>query len=336
MGGGAISQVEHLREPVRAGAAYPGLAALPGIEQLRAFLTGRAPAPPVARLTGRRIVDASYGSATYDLRASDWLAGPKGVVHPGVLALLADGALIASVVSALPPRVLCTTAELSMTFLGSSPSAGGEITARGRLLHLDEEMALAEVEVRDARDRLVAHGTSRCSVFPPMDEAIELLPPAESAVGGTEPAGPDPHLRAAPMAAPGPREARDGAGMLRAQLRGELRRPPIDLLTGIRLVATERGRVAFAMPASPWLRNEWGTVYGGVLTLLAKSAAAAAVQTTAADGTEFNALDIKVNFLRAVPADGRELCATATVLDRAEAASIHRPARQPRRRTTAT
>src|SRR4051794_1058354 len=159
MGGGAISQVEHLREPVRGGAAYPGLAALPGIEQVRAFLTGRAPAPPVARLTGRRIVDASYGSATYDLRASDWLAGPKGVVHPGVLALLADGALIASVVSALPPRVLCTTAELSMTFLGSPPSAGGEITAHGRLLHLDEEMALAEVEVRDARDRLVAHGT---------------------------------------------------------------------------------------------------------------------------------------------------------------------------------
>ena len=74
------------------------------------------------------------------------------------------------------------------------------------------------------------------------------------------------------------------------------------------------------MPASPWLRNESGTVYGGVLTLLAKSAAAAAVQTTAADGTEFNALDIKVNFLRAVPADGRELCATGTVLHRGKAA----------------
>jgi hypothetical protein len=50
------------REPVRGGISYPGLAALPGLEQLRAFLSGRAPEPPVARLTGFRIVDASFGS----------------------------------------------------------------------------------------------------------------------------------------------------------------------------------------------------------------------------------------------------------------------------------
>src|SRR5438874_3083884 len=41
-----------LPEPARGGVAYPGLAALPGVEQLGAFLAGRAPAPPVARLTG--------------------------------------------------------------------------------------------------------------------------------------------------------------------------------------------------------------------------------------------------------------------------------------------
>src|SRR5262245_14243198 len=55
------------REPARGGVAYPGLAALFGLEQVEAFLAGRAPAPPVARLTGRRIVDVSFGSATYAL-----------------------------------------------------------------------------------------------------------------------------------------------------------------------------------------------------------------------------------------------------------------------------
>jgi acyl-coenzyme A thioesterase PaaI-like protein len=104
-----------LREPVRGGVAYPGLAALPGVEQLRAFLAGRAPAPPVARLMGRRIIDASVGSATYALPATGWMVGPKGFVHPGVLAFVADACLIGAVVSALPARVLCTTAELSMT-----------------------------------------------------------------------------------------------------------------------------------------------------------------------------------------------------------------------------
>ncbi len=75
-------------------------------------------------------------------------------------------------------------------------------------------------------------------------------------------------------------------------------------------------------PRAPGCANEWGTVYGGVLTLLAKSAAAAAVQSTAVDGTGFTALDVKVNFLRAVPADGRELVATGTVLHRGKRLAV--------------
>jgi uncharacterized protein (TIGR00369 family) len=70
----------------------------------------------------------------------------------------------------------------------------------------------------------------------------------------------------------------------------------------------------FALPAHAWLGNEWGTVYGGVTTLLAKSAAAAAVQSTAAAGTRFTALDIKVNMLRPIPLDGRDVVATGTLL----------------------
>lgn len=302
-----------LPEPARGGVAYPGLAALPGVEQLGAFLAGRAPAPPVARLTGRRIIEASVGSATYALSATDWMLGPKGFVHPGVLAFLGDAPLIATVISALPSRVLCTTAELSMTFLHPVSSGGSEITAHGQLLHLDAQMALAEVYVRDAHDRLAAHGTSRCSVFPPIDPSVQLIPPGEPAA--SERSISDPYLREPP--APDrdpPRRALDGLELLRAQLRGELSRPPIDQLIGIRLVAAEQGRVVFALPAIPWLRNEWGSLYGGVLTLLAKSAAAAAVQSTAGRGTGFTALDVKINFLRAVPADGRELLATGMVL----------------------
>jgi uncharacterized protein (TIGR00369 family) len=319
----ATALSDALREPVRGSVAYPALAALPGVEQLRAFLDGRAPAPPIARLTGRRIVDASFGSATYALRATDWMLGAKGVVHSGVVAVLADGALIASVVSALPARVLCTTAELSLTFLGSPPAAGADLTAHARVVHVDAETGLAEVHVRDGRDRLVAHGTSRCAVFPPIDDAIQLLSPAEPAAPDPEPTTPDPHLRT-PPATPSPHlhEARDGVEHLRAQLRGELSRAPIDELTGIRLHDAEPGRVTFTLPASPWLRNEWGTVYGGVLALLAKSAGAAAVQTTADPGTGFTALDIKINFLRAVPADGRELRATGTVLHRGKRLAI--------------
>jgi uncharacterized protein (TIGR00369 family) len=298
---------------------YPGLAVLPGLEQIRALVAGRAPAPPVARLTGRRLVDASAGSATCTLPATAWALGPRGVVHPGLLAFVADGAAIATVVSALPPRVLCTTAELSLTFLGPPPPAGGVVTARGELMHLDDVMALVEIHVRDANDRLVAHGTSRCSVFSPIADSIRLLAPAEPAPATQ----PDPYERPAPPQAHGRAPAGgDGLGRLRARLRGELSSTPVDQLTGMRLVTADPGRVVFALAANPWLRNEWGTVYGGMLTLLAKSAAAAAAQTTAPAGTGCNALDIKINFLRPVPADGRDIVATGTVLHRGKRLAI--------------
>jgi uncharacterized protein (TIGR00369 family) len=178
-------------------------------------------------------------------------------------------------------------------------------------------MALAEVHVRDSRDRLVAHGTSRCAVFAPIDDSVALLPPGAPAAAETEPKTSDPHLRTPPATRSRHlHEARDGLELLRAGLRSELPPPAIDQLTGIRIAAAEQGRVAFSLPASPWLRNELGTVYGGVQALLAKSAAAAAVQSTASQGTGYAALDVKINFLRAVPADGRELRAIGTVLHR--------------------
>jgi uncharacterized protein (TIGR00369 family) len=86
--------------------------------------------------------------------------------------------------------------------------------------------------------------------------------------------------------------------------------------------ATGRLDPACTLPASLRLRNDWGTVYGGVLALMAKSAGAAAVQCTADPGTGFTALDIKVNLLRAVPADGRELRATGTMLHRGKRLAI--------------
>ena len=301
-------------EPPRGAVIYPGLAALPGLEQVRAMLTGRAPDPPVARLTGRRIVEAELGTVTYLLPATAWMLGPKGEVHSGLLAFLADVPLFMSVASALPPRVVCTTAELSMTFLGRPPRTGGDITARGQLIHIDDQMGLAEVFVRDADDRLVAHGTSRCWIFSPIPESTELVPP-----DGPSPEPdfelPDPHLRPPPDTADGAAPfVGDGLERMLRQLRGEVPRPPVDQLTGIRLTEAERGRVVFRLPASPWLCNEFGNVYGGVLSLLAKSAAAAAVQTIADEGVAFTALDVKINFLKGVPADGSELVATGTVM----------------------
>src|SRR3954447_10105158 len=57
-------------------------------------------------------------------------------------------------------------------------------------------------------------------------------------------------------------------------------------------------------------------VFGGMIALLARCATAGAVQAGASAGTRFTALDLKVNFLRPVEADGSHLVAEGTVVHR--------------------
>jgi uncharacterized protein (TIGR00369 family) len=292
-----------------------------GLEALQTFLDGRSPAPPVARLTGRRIISAEHGRVVYELPVSEWLVGPKGTSHPGVLAFLADAPLLATIQSVLGPGTVCTTAEVSTTFLGTA-LMGDVLVADGRVIHADRSTGLSEVFIRRQNDELIAHGTSRLFIFPPVPqdgEAPELQPPVADVYDD-----PDPYLRpAAGGTLSGDQlDSSSGLDLLRQQLAGELPRSPIDNLTGIRLVDAEDGRVRFVQPATGWCANELGTIFGGMIALLASSAGSAAVQSTAPVGTRFTALDMKLNLLRPLFADGRELTATGTVTHRGRQLSI--------------
>jgi uncharacterized protein (TIGR00369 family) len=301
------------QEPVRGRGADPSVMALPGLEQLRTFCDGRSADPPVARLTGRRLLEADEGRVVYGLPVTGWLVGPKGTLHPGVLAFLADAPLLAAVVSTLGPATPLTTAEVSMTFLGTA-ALGDELRAEGRVIHVDRSTGLAEVRVTRGDGRLLAHGTTRDSIFAPLD--LDGVEPTFAPFEEPEHDQPDPYLREAEggTLAGETITAASGLELLQRQVAGELPRPPIDRLTGMRLTAAGEGTVTFTMPAGGWATNEFGTVYGGLLALLAASAGSAAVQTTAPVGTPFAALDMKINVLRPVMPDGSELTATATVV----------------------
>jgi uncharacterized protein (TIGR00369 family) len=272
------------QEPVRGRGADPSVMALPGVEQLRTFCDGRSADPPVARLTGRRLLEADEGRVVYGLPVTGWLVGPKGTLHPGVLAFLGTAAL------------------------------GDELRAEGRIIHVDRSTGLADVRITRGDGRLLAHGTTRGSIFAPLD--LDGVEPSFEPFDEPEYDLPDPYLRDAEGGTLAGEEitANSGLELLQRQLAGEVPRPPIDRLTGIRLKAAEEGTVTFTMPAGGWATNEFGTVFGGLLALLAASAGSAAVQTTAPVGTPFAALDMKINVLRPVMPDGSELTATATVV----------------------
>src|SRR5215217_5947406 len=276
---------------------------------------GLALQPPIAHLSGRRLIDLSDGRATLAIPASHRFRGPKGRIDSGMLAFLADMAHFYAVLSTLPAGAACTTAELSITFLGQPPDAEGELRASSEVVYADERNALAVAFVRDDQGRQVAYSSSRYFIFP----AGSFRPRrgADASATGMLSSLPDPVSRTCESAFSPLDELAlkrvSGLEILKAELAGDRVSPPIDRITGIRLAHADDGHVVFALPAHQWLRQENGTVFGGAIALLAKSATAGAVQAAAGAGTGFRALDLKVNFLRPVDADGTELRAEGKV-----------------------
>jgi uncharacterized protein (TIGR00369 family) len=302
------------REPIRGGYPDPGRLSLPGRERLDRWLGDGGPFPPLTHLTGARPTAFGDGTAEAEMPASEWLLSPAGLIMGGTLAILADVVLGCAVETRLPAATPYTSAELSLTFVGPA-RPGATLTAHGQSIHVGRSVGLSEAFVLDSREDLVAHGTSRLAILPPLkgtpghvDEAPPIQESAETQ--------PDPYLRPAPSDGVLGQEIwgeLPGREVLRRQIMGELPPPPIHRLTGIAIADAGEGEATMRMPASQWLTSPTGLLQGGAISMLADAAMMSAVLTTAEAGTPIAGLDLKVNFLRPAPADGRDLIALAEV-----------------------
>jgi uncharacterized protein (TIGR00369 family) len=309
-----VSGAEIWREPVRGGYPAPWVLGLAPSERLALFRRS-SPAPPLTHLTGAKFVGFGEGTAEAEMPASQWLLNDAGVIGGGTLAILADIAFGIAVETRLPPATPYTTAELSLTFLRPA-RPGAALSAHGQAIHVGRTVGVSEVFVIDPRgDALIAHGTSRLSILP----AIENLPePPGTVEHETAPEYdlPDPYLRPPPADAVIGQEVWDelpGRELLERHIRGELPAPAIHLLTGIEPTAVGDGTATVRMPASEWLNSPARRLQGGAIAMLADTALMTAVLSTAPARTAVAGVDLKVNFLRPVAGDGADLVARAEV-----------------------
>jgi uncharacterized protein (TIGR00369 family) len=312
------------REPVRGGYPDPMLFGLSGVEQLRSFFREAAPRPPIHYLTGMIPTEVGPGSATFTMPATEWLLSPPGLIQLGTLAVLADGPLGCAIQSTLPPMTAYTTAEISMNHVRPVTAESGTLVARGNLVFAGRSLGLSEVTIQDGRGRLVAHGTSRCVIFPPLGPAPADIP-EPNAVAEARFDSPHPYLRTPVSGAPLGQEVFDrmsGLEILRAGMAGEIPAPPISHLTGLIPVAADEGTSTFVLPASEWLCSPLGKIEGGFIGLLADTVLATSVQTTVPARTSYAPLDLKVNFLRPVNPDGRDLRGHGRVVHRGRTIAV--------------
>lgn len=104
-----------------------------------------------------------------------------------------------------------------------------------------------------------------------------------------------------------------GLERLRALIDGRTPLPPVQHLTGLRLVDVGSGSAVFEMPLSPWLRAPQGPISIGPLSIPADAALGCAVQTVLPAGTAFTTSELSLRLLSPAQA-GATAIARATLV----------------------
>lgn len=291
----------------------------PGLDLLRASLERRLPDAPVTKLTGLRLSEIGLGTASAWMPATMWWQSGAGVFLAGTTAFVADMALSGSVLTSAPAGMGVTTSELSVNFLRVPTTRSQTIIGRGRLIHATRSLGLAEATLEDARGRLLGHSSSRCVLFHVDPEVLAArrlpeVPPSDMT---------EPYRRTVEGEVYGPEywDTTPGLAAMQQVVSGAFL-PPCFRLMGIRGLQAAEGEMTMAMPASGWLCNSFGVVYGGAIAFLADAAIILAAATTVPAATAFNTIDLKLYFLRpALPAEG-ELIARAKLVHRGRTIAV--------------
>jgi uncharacterized protein (TIGR00369 family) len=303
-------------EPPRGRFAYldfPGLISLPGLEQFRPFMKGQVPLSPLFHLTGLEFVEVGVGTATSAMPTSPWWQSAAGVFTAGVGAFVADAALGGAIHTTLPPGQFVATSQISMDFLRPAFVESGRLIARSRLIQVSRTQGLSEATIEDAFGHLLAHATSRCVLMTLGFDAPEpptSFPPLEPLDGV------DPYLRAVEgdLIDRQTWASKSGLEIMQGWVNDDLPLAPVACLMGGKVLQAEKGWVVNSMPASEWFCTGARGFYGGALAVQADLAMGGALMTILPPGAAFATLDLKLNFLRPVNPDGRELIGTARVI----------------------
>jgi uncharacterized protein (TIGR00369 family) len=141
------------------------MAAMPGIEFVRAMFAGKFPTPPIMQTIEPFDTSAEPGVVVMHSVPGFRHYNPIGSVHGGYAATLLDSAMGLAVHSMLPPGSGYTTLEFKVSFIKGMTKDTGAVRSEGRTLNVGRRTATAEARITDAKGRLLAHATTTCLVF---------------------------------------------------------------------------------------------------------------------------------------------------------------------------
>lgn len=136
------------------GPADPFAALPPLTEAETNALWARARAIPMSAALGFECVTLSRGRCTLAWTRDPRYDGIYRSIHGGILMTLADSAGAFAVLTVVDPASRITTTEMNIRFLAP---VLGRVRAEARVLRVGRSLCPLVVELRDEKDRLVAH-----------------------------------------------------------------------------------------------------------------------------------------------------------------------------------
>src|SRR3984957_2180193 len=141
------------------------MAAMPGIDFVRAIFAGKLPTPPIMQTVEPYDHTAEPGVVTFQSIPGFRHYNPIGSVHGGYAATLLDSAMGLAVHTMLPAGTGYTTLEFKISFIKGMTEDTGPVRSEGRTLNVGRRTAAAEARITDTEGRLLAHATTTCLVF---------------------------------------------------------------------------------------------------------------------------------------------------------------------------
>jgi uncharacterized protein (TIGR00369 family) len=150
-------------DPQKLSEAAPGLS---GLDFMRLLATDELGRTPMMATLAFRFSAVDEGHVEFECETAEFMYNPIGAVHGGLAATLLDSAASCAVHTTLPTGASYTTLDLSAHYLRPIASGLGLIRAIGTVVNRGRRTALGKAEVRDGSNRLLAHATASCMIFP--------------------------------------------------------------------------------------------------------------------------------------------------------------------------
>lgn len=128
-------------------------------------MTDRFSEAPISKLVGFQVRPGQehVGEAIVDLDCSRTHHNPMGRVHGGVVAALADAAMGIAFGRTLLESEDFSTVEMKVNFV--RPVREGRLTAAAEVIQRGLRIGFVECRITDHRGKLIATGSSTCTVL---------------------------------------------------------------------------------------------------------------------------------------------------------------------------